>query len=462
MEDKSLENLFAQLDAESQTEAKTEEPAEEPAEAGTDPGDNKERVKLEVEQILASKDWTETEKRMLQATKFLHDLEYALVERDLIRRGVISAEEPELTEQDIAEAGEKLKAYVARDEAIRAEIKRRGGRGIKVPAPDWMKERAKRGDVKLDPEDFIAISKYIAEYYLNALKKKDEAEPEPPQVNFIQTDKLDYPLDKPNSVVWNWLAGADKNGQLTLGIDTSKNATGKEPLILYSINFDALEDVRITKTLTPFDKRVYVAVAALYNAGNEIITATQIYKMMGYKGRPGDDDLQAINDSLTKMGAARLYIDTDKENRKYPKYTRFKYDAALLPFERKTAYINGKLAESAIHPFREPPLITFASQRKQVTTITRALLESPVSKTEANLRLEDYLLERIGRMKNSKGVPRKMLFATIFEQCKITAPMQKQRAPEKIRRYLDHYKEVGWIDNYREEKDGVTIVLKSL
>lgn len=431
MEDKSLENLFAQLDAEAKTEAKTEEPAEEPAEAGTDP---REDEAMEI----------------LKATNaiFFAELKRALVERDLMRSGAIG-KDPGLADEE---------AHKARNRALQEAIKKARVK-IKLEPPDWLKENGP-GILDLTPEGVNRLARYLAEAIVSG-QKDDKGKEQPPKVNAQQTNKLDYPLDKPNSVIWNWLAGADKNGQLTLGIDTSKNATGKEPLILYSINFDALEDVRITKTLTPFDKRVYVAVAALYNAGNEIITATQIYKMMGYKGRPGDDDLQAINDSLTKMGAARLYIDTDKENRKYPKYARFKYDAALLPFERKTAYINGKLAESAIHPFREPPLITFASQRKQVTTITRALLESPVSKTEANLRLEDYLLERIGRMKNSKGVSRKMLFATIFEQCKITAPMQKQRAPEKIRRYLDHYKEVGWIDNYREEKDGVTIVLKS-
>ena len=180
--------------------------------------------------------------------------------------------------------------------------------------------------------------------------------------------------------------------------------------------------------------------------------------MMGNRGNPNTEDLQKINDSLTKMGAARVYLDNAQEVQVNKKYARFKYDASLLPFERISAYINGQLVESAIHLFREPPLITFARERGQITGLTRQLLESPISKTDANLQLEDYLLERIGHMKSPKSkAPRKMLFSTIYERCGITTKKQRQRAPEKIRRYLDHYNKCGWIAGYTMDKDGVTI-----
>ena len=295
-----------------------------------------------------------------------------------------------------------------------------------------------------------------------------------PRIMSSPTDLLSYPLDKPNSRIWGLLAGAEPNGQLRIDIDTTsekERKQGKEALIYYGISFDALETlgagITITKQLTPFDKRVYVAAAALHHAGNSIMTANQIYKMMGNKGNPNAKDLKKIDDSLTKMGAARVYLDNGMEAKVYKKYARFKYDASLLPFERISAYINGQLVESAIHLFREPPLITFARERGQITGLTRQLLESPISKTDANLQLEDYLLERIGHMKNPKSkTPRKMLYSTIFERCGITTKKQKQRAPEKIRRYLDHYKKTldpktgePWIAGYTEEPDGVTIRL---
>lgn len=285
--------------------------------------------------------------------------------------------------------------------------------------------------------------------------------PNLPRVMVTQTDRLAYPLDKPNSVIWNLLTGADPTGQLTLNLDTGKKGSKQDAIVYYGINFDELEtSLKITKQLTPFDKRVYIAAAALWNGGNEIISATQVYKMMGNSGQPKAETIKKINDSFTKMGAARVYIDSTKEAKVNKGYDAFRYDAALLPFERISAYINNTLTEAAIRLFREPPLISFARERKQITTLTRQLLESPISKTDANLLLEDYLLERIGRMKspNSKA-PRKILFSTIYDRCSITTAKQRKRAPEKITRYLEHYKKSGWIDGYKMETDGVTILL---
>lgn len=267
-----------------------------------------------------------------------------------------------------------------------------------------------------------------------------------------------YPLDKPNSGIWN-LIEMPANGQLRIDFDTTKDEdkkAGKSALVLYGLTFDDLPP-EIAKKLTYYDKRVYVAVAGLHTAGNDRMSASQIYRAMGNKTSPSPEQIQKINDSLTKMGAARIYLNNAKETETYSKYPKFSYDASLLPFERVKVYINNTLTESAIHLFREPPLITFARERGQITQLTPQLLESPISKTEANLQLEDYLLERIGRMKNPKATAqKKILFSTVYEKCKITGK-QKQRTPDKIKRYLDHYKACGWIADYTMEKDGVTI-----
>lgn len=276
-----------------------------------------------------------------------------------------------------------------------------------------------------------------------------------PRIAATPPSKIEYPLDKINSNIWSLLENIDPSGQIPFA--TEKRGTAKEATILYSINFDQLEpEVSITKKLTHFDKRCYIAVAALFNNGNPIISAAQIYAVMGNKGRPSAKDLQKVNDSLTKMAAARVFINNEQEITVNKKYNRFVYDAALLPFERISAFINNQLCESAIHLFREPPLVTFAKDRKQITTIPRALLESPISKTDANLRIDDYLIERIAHIRNGK-VNNKLLYATIFKRCGITEKKQRQRAPEKIRRYLEHYKKCGFIKGYTEAADGITI-----
>lgn len=379
----------------------------------------------------------------------------------------ISRREEKAVAEEIAAAKEENRLPVFKKADYRAVYDEVTASPIFTPekAREVIEREARKILTALQPYAKEAeIEKLFADYLQKSpfVSKDDNAIiPNLPRVMAAQTDRLAYPLDKPNSVIWNLLTGADPTGQLALKFDTGKKGSKQDAIVYYGINFDELEtSLKITKQLTPFDKRVYIAAAALWNGGNEILSATQIYKMMGNSGQPKAEQIKKINDSLTKMGAARVYIDSTKEAKTNKGYDAFRYDAALLPFERISAYINNTLTESAIHLFREPPLISFARARKQITTLTRQLLESPISKTDANLMLEDYLLERIGRMKspNSKA-PRKILFSTIYDRCGITSPKQRSRAPEKITRYLEHYKRSGWIEGYKMDADAVTIIL---
>lgn len=274
-----------------------------------------------------------------------------------------------------------------------------------------------------------------------------------PIVTVKPIDKVEYPLDKPNSIIWNLLEVAEE-----IAFATEKHTSKKEATVIYSINFDELEnEIAISKKLTPFDKRIYIAVSALFNGGNEIVSITQILSKMGMTGKPSKQDVTKTLESLKKMLAAHIHIDNILEHKTYKNYPQFKYDGILLPIEIVSAYINGQLTESAVHIFREPPMITFAKERRQITTIPTHLLESPVSKTDQNLIIDNYLIERISRAKRRKTNKVKMLYTTIFESCNITTVKQKQRAPEKIERYLTHYIKCGFITRYNKTIDGIEI-----
>ena len=278
----------------------------------------------------------------------------------------------------------------------------------------------------------------------------------PAIVTARRADIVEYPLDKVNSNIWNLLQ--DTTGrQLRLKLDTAKAGSEKNINIYYSIDFDELENsgIKITKKLLPYDKRVYIAISALYNAGNSYITLTQIYYAMGNTGKPSTNQLEKINESVTKMRGANIFIDNIQESEAY-NYLRFKHTGYLLPAEITTATINGQLAESAIHILREPPVMTFAKQRKQITTITVKVLQSPISKTDANLLIDDYLIERIAKAKRS-GQSCKILYDTLYDHAQITTYKQKARAPEKIKTYLDHYAACGMIAAYKMGKDGIQI-----
>lgn len=275
--------------------------------------------------------------------------------------------------------------------------------------------------------------------------------------------EIKYPIDKPNAELW-YLLKEDTGGQLTINFDVMRSASkrkDKAPInIVFAIDFDS---AIINKTLSAYDKRVYIAAGAVYAENrtntNGYVTATQIHYAMGNTKRPSAKQLEKINESLTKMTAARIYVDNGEEAEVY-NYQHFVYDGSMLPFERVSKYVNGTFSDGVIHMFREPPLISFAKERKQFTTFNVALLQSDVSKTESNLRLEDYLIERISREKNkekTKGF--KILFSTLYEQTDIKPGKERTRAIDKINTYLDHYKSLDFIKEYAIEKEYIKIVL---
>ncbi len=305
-----------------------------------------------------------------------------------------------------------------------------------------------------------------------------------PQITVRPIDAIKWPLDKVNSLIWHpdrinykkTITGSDGKS-LYIRIGTTKQ---QEAEILYSISFDELPPgVTITRTLTEYDELVFNIVYSLWAAGNEVTTVTQIYKTMGYNGRPGPKDFQRILNSLNKMAAARITIDNTKEYEATKKdkkggYKPFKYIGPLLSFEYGPAEINGTytpdaifLGESAYFHTKEPVLGGFARIRGQITAFKPELLNSPLNKTSGNLTLENYIRERISHMKNNaKNSPttttknrnfNKILYSTLYKRCGIATPMQKQRTPDKIRKYLDHCIKCGWIKGYKEAADGITI-----
>lgn len=363
----------------------------------------------------------------------------------------------------LKEAGHPLKEYAAALDAAAAKAYPKSPRIIFFqtkarPRPEWeqvtLEEYAQRISGQETPKPEPEPEKIIVVEEL-------EAAADPLFITAIQTNILEYPLDKPNATLWNYLdaaAHADQSGQI--GFAVEKSGSGKEITTYYSINFQAIEGLTVSRVLTPYDKRVYIAAAGLHAAGNEVVTVTQIHAAMGNTTQPSQAQVDKINTSIDKMAFAKITLDNAQEAAAYKKeHLCFKYEGYLLPCERVSAYVNGQLTESAIHLLRVPPLISFAKQRKQITTIPIKLLASPISKTEANLQIEDYLIERISHMKNGKAT-RKMLFTTLFEACNISTKKQQERAKkDKIPRFLDYYKQQKFIKGYTTDAAGITINL---
>ena len=266
-----------------------------------------------------------------------------------------------------------------------------------------------------------------------------------------KTDDVQYPLDAINHDLWKLLS-TPTGKQLSV-------ITGKTPnnIVYYQLDFD--DNITFSKTLSQYDKRICSAVASLYNAGNKIVTLTQIYKVAtGKNNRPNSSQLKKINDALSKMRKTTIFINTKFEGLNYPNQDLI-YDGNVIAFDRVTHTFNGCLAEAAIRILSEPPLIKFARDRKQITTINVKYLNTPVNQTELSLSIEDYLIQRIAHAKKGK-LSKKILLKTMYQDIGISNNKDKKhKAFLKLDPILKYYKESGFISDYEITADSIELTI---
>lgn len=265
-------------------------------------------------------------------------------------------------------------------------------------------------------------------------------------------NSVDYPVDKLDVTIWGLLE-KDTKGQIKVKVESSKS---KKPVsILYAINFDDL-GVTTSKKLTYFDKRVYTIIAALYKAGNRLITCSQIHQAMGYITRPAATQIEKIRNSIIKMSSAKIFIDNADEVANGYKYPHVVVDGPLLPiFHRHDCIINGQPVQEAFAPICIPPLIEFARGRNQIDEISKKVLETPISKSEKNMAIEDYLITRILHARNDyQG--RKILLSTLFEYVKIDDSRNQKRALKDIKGIMEHYQSIDFISSFKITAEAIT------
>ena len=297
------------------------------------------------------------------------------------------------------------------------------------------------------------------------MKFVEEENPEEDITEIIKTtakevSKAQFQLDKLNSNVWNDLSYSRPTFeamQLSMGFSfdehrdelpavntaSQKNkSSGNNALVLWGLRFEELpENVKITKELTPYDRLCHDAVGTLYRAGARVVTPTQIYKAMGRETKPNKRDVEKINASLTKMRAAVIYIDNTDERAVNKKYPQFKYDGVLLPFERLKAVVNGKETETAIRILAEPPLVRFARLRDQYTTFPLSVWAFPLSLTNTQIRIAQYLTEYICHTKKNPKLSKDLTFDTFYSNCGLTTKLQKQRGREAAEKLIEYWRD---------------------
>ena len=159
------------------------------------------------------------------------------------------------------------------------------------------------------------------------------------------------------------------------------------------------------------------------------------------------------------MSMARVYIDNREEVKIYNKYDEINASFPLISTEIIKRIVNGTIVNDAIRIIEVPRLFDFAEKRKHITTVPIEVLRMPISKTNKNLMLRDYLFKRIAKMKNNENISRNILFATIYENCEINDKSTKSRLPNKIESILKHFEKTDWIKKYKITPKDIKITL---
>ena len=267
-------------------------------------------------------------------------------------------------------------------------------------------------------------------------------------------DKMMIPLDKVSRKI-TALTPDMMGTEQKVAVERENDKQQINTIIMLDMMMDIIKKLGLEERITGYDLLVCLFVDALTKAGNRAVSYGQIYRAM-YKGNQGGaDDYKKIDDALTKCGMTRFKIDNLQEHNAYHHYSHFEYDAPFLPFERVKEYKNGKLAEACIALYREFPLLSYAQVHNQVSTVSISLFQAPISKTEYNIKINMALVSRLLALKNGKRMNvKKMLYSTIADDAAITNRKARQRVKPATIKYMDYFKQQGFILDYEPSDDG--------
>lgn len=294
---------------------------------------------------------------------------------------------------------------------------------------------------------------------------------------------INLPIDKVNNNLWDSFRfnKGIPQGQLQIGI-SNKN---KNMFVITSVDFSEVENVRLSKNLTPYEKTIYDTTANLFSVGNKAVTIDDIFKTMtnGTK-KPGSSQRKKIYESLEKLSKVKIYIDNSQAVEQGYQATHFRYEGYLLPIDIITAEnekgkeITGIFKHSA-PTFKILPLFDYAKNTGQYITVNNSVLQMELSYTDRNLALRDYLLENIKRKKwlgktekdkdPTKWSDRTFKLETIYQKTGLTNELyskvgnlnrDKKKLLDDMKTLLDQWKAQGLFKSYSITKENLTIKYK--
>lgn len=264
-------------------------------------------------------------------------------------------------------------------------------------------------------------------------------------------------MDKSRSqIVDDVMYSKETPEELELVEDSEKEPESLKTKI--SICFDDFEEVGLSfsKEFNAFDKEVMDAVATLSQQSN-VMTSASIYRAMtGKQNRQFISVKQRaqVEASMKKCRTCLVTLDiTSMANSKVrtERYKKVKQSSYLISFRNiETENIKGDTC--VYYEILEVPILfQFAAHLGKISTLPSILLDTPVSKTENNFLIQNFLMRTIDAMNRGESqvyfIPWEEIYQLLGDS-ESSKKQYKSNARKTSLRILEDWKSKGFIHDF--------------
>ena len=254
----------------------------------------------------------------------------------------------------------------------------------------------------------------------------------------------------------------------TGGTVTTKNKGKKDKKDIDSVVSLSIQEVKdwtahipANTTLTKFDFEVLSCTVTLFEAGNAIVTADMIFRLLtgGKTQEPTQAMRNEIYDALFRLCCTGIVIDAQEEfNAGYNGKKEFR--GTLLPCGMVIGdtILNGQLVHDCIKIYDTSPLIEYARAKRQISNTPLGMRNIPkVNSTTDNMVLLGYLIGAFADMRNPHSPVQPVirydtLYAYLGVEGKTPQIIRNKKAKirKTVRDILTAWKEGGFIKGFHE------------
>ena len=302
------------------------------------------------------------------------------------------------------------------------------------------------------------------------------------KITAIKTERYVTPSDRLSQAVLTGEAQIISERYKTNSTDAPRYKTGKFKNHIVYVTMDAFLDKTLyekhnedgiftiygKELIDVFDRAVYNAVLSIILAGNAYITVRQILNVMTGKEKSEgqnytEQQCHAVRFSLLKLMSMKIGIDADKESNcfTYRGHPITKYFGPLLKIERVGFSMNGHTIDGYrymgnVDNLEDLPILyQYAKAKGEIQTLPVNFLNTPCTKSDFTIRLQECLRYRIAQMTPSSKISNKITAEYLEKELKFkemqdsTRRVAKKRMWDYTERILSEWVKQDVIKSYK-------------